>query len=205
MKILVVYYSTYGHTYQLAQGLVNGARSVDGAEVRLVRVPELVPEEIIQQNAGMLKGREMQQDVPLAQLNDLEWANGIAWGSPTRYGNMASQMKNYIDQAGPLWVKGALENKPATCFTSSNTLHGGQESTTITMMLPLIHLGMIILGVPYSVPGLTTTTRGGTPYGASTVAGANGENCPDETELAIAFAQGKRLAEITRKMICTSC
>jgi NAD(P)H dehydrogenase (quinone) len=200
MRILVVYYSTYGHTFTLAKGVVEGARGVEGAEVRLLRVPELIPEEIIQQNPGMLKGREMQQDVPVATLDDLAWADGLAFGAPTRYGNMPSQMKNYIDQAGPHWVQGALEGKPATCFTSSNTMHGGQESTIITMWIPLIHLGMVVFGVPYSLREINTTATGGSPYGASTIAGPDGMRCPDDTELTIARAQGARLAAITRRL-----
>lgn len=200
MRILVVYYSTYGHVYQLAKAVVDGARSIQGSEVRLVRVPELVPEEIIQQNAAMLHGREMQHEVPLAQIGDLEWADGIAFGSPTRYGNMASQLKNYIDQAGPLWARGALEGKPATCFTSTATMHGGQETTIVTMWIPLIHLGMVVFGVPYSVPEINFTDRGGSPYGASTVAGSNGELQPNETELAVARYQGCRLAELSKKL-----
>lgn len=200
MKILVVYYSTYGHTYQLAQAEAVGARGVDGADVRLVRVPELVPEEIIAQNESMLRGREMQRAVPLAQISDLEWADGIAFGSPTRFGNMASQMKNYIDQAGPLWVSGLLEGKPSTCFTSTSTMHGGQETTIVTMWLPLIHFGMLVFGVPYSVPEISTTDRGGSPYGATTLSGGSNANQPNDTELTVARIQGRRLAEFARKL-----
>lgn len=202
MNILVIYYSTYGHTYRLAQAEAEGADSVEGTDVRLVRVPELVPEEIINQNACMMAGREMQHDVPLAQLGDMEWADGVAFGSPTRYGNAASQMRNFIDQMGPLWVKGVMEGKPATCFTSSSTMHGGQETTIITMWIPLIHLGMVVLGVPYSLPEINTTDKGGSPYGASAVVGQGVQaiGCPNETELTIARAQGRRLAETTRKL-----
>lgn len=199
MKILVIYYSTYGHTYRMAQAIVEGAQAVPGIEVRLLRVPELVPEEIMQSNPGMLAGREAQQAVPIATIDDLEWADGIAFGSPTRFGNMASQMKNFIDQAGPLWARGALEGKVATCFTSTATMHGGQESTIITMMVPLFHLGMIVHGVPYSVQEINTTTRGGTPYGASTVTGSDGSQQPNGVELTIARKQGQLLAEITQK------
>lgn len=199
-KILVTYYSTYGHVYTLARAIAEGAQSVADTEVRIARVPELIPEEIIQQNESMVQGREMQRDVPFATLDDLEWADGVAFGSPTRYGNMASQMKNYIDQAGPLWARGVMEGKPGTCFTSTSTMHGGQESTLITMWIPLIHLGMLVLGVPYSVGELFTTDRGGGQYGATTVAGPTGGNTPNATELAIAHAQGKRLAEFAKKL-----
>lgn len=202
MNILVVYYSTYGHTFRLAQAEAEGAASVTGAEVRLVRVPELVPDEIISQNAGMLAGRDMQREVAVAQVGDMEWADGVAMGSPTRYGNMTSQMKNYIDQLGALWVKGAMEGKPATCFTSSSTMHGGQETTIVTMWIPLVHLGMLVLGVPYSLPEINTTQRGGSPYGASTVArqGLQAAGCPNDVEITIARAQGRRLAEATLKL-----
>jgi NAD(P)H dehydrogenase (quinone) len=201
VNILVVYYSTYGHIFRLAEAEVAGARSVDGADVRLVRVPELVPEEIFRQNPPMQEGRELQREVPLAQLSDLEWADGIAFGSPTRYGNMAAQMKNFLDQTGPLWVKGALEGKAATCFTSTSTMHGGQETTIVTMWIPLIHLGMLVFGVPYSEPEINTTDKGGSPYGASTVAGQGaGPAQPPEIDLTIARKQGKRLAEITKRL-----
>ena len=200
VNILVVYYSTYGHIYQMAKAVAAGAREGGGTEVRVVRVPELVPEEIIMQNPAMLQGHELQRDVPLAQLGDLEWAHGIAFGSPTRYGNMAAQMKNFIDQTGSLWVKGALEGKPGTCFTSTNTMHGGQESTIFTMWLPLIHLGMLVFGVPYSVPEISSTDRGGGPYGASTLAGSQGNLQPNATELTVARVQGKRLATITKQL-----
>lgn len=201
MNILVVYYSTYGHTYQLALAEAEGAQNVEGANVRVVRVPELVPDEIITGNAGMMHGREIQHAVQIAQLDDLEWADGIAFGSPTRYGNMAAQMKNYIDQAGPLWARGVLEGKPATCFTSTSTMHGGQETTIVTMWIPLIHLGMLVLGVPYSVPEINTTDRGGSPYGASTVTGPGvGQEQPNATELTIARGQGRRLAEFAKKL-----
>lgn len=200
VNILVVYYSTYGHTYQLAQAEAQGARESGGTEVKIVRVPELVPEEIMQQNPGMLQGRELQRDVPVAQLSDLEWAHGIAFGSPTRFGNMAAQLKNFLDQAGPLWLSGALEGKPGTCFTSTATMHGGQESTLFTMWLPLIHLGMVIFGIPYSLPEINSTQSGGGPYGASTLTGSQGNLQPNVTELIIARAQGERLAAITKKL-----
>jgi NAD(P)H dehydrogenase (quinone) len=201
MNILVVYYSTYGHTYKLAQAVVEGAQSAPGMDVKLLRVPELVPEEIFQQNEAMRCGRDMQREVPIATMDDLEWADGIAFGSPTRYGNMAAQMKNYIDQAGPLWARGALEGKVATCFTSSATMHGGQETTLVTMWIPLVHLGMIVLGVPYSLKEINITDRGGGPYGASiVVADRPPWESPNELEQNVGRAQGKRLAEITTKV-----
>lgn len=200
MNILVLYYSTYGHVFRLAQAVADGARSVADTDVRLLRVPELVPEEIMQANPGMLAGRELQREVPIAQLSDLEWADGIAFGSPTRFGNMASQLKNFIDQTGGLWMSGALEGKGATCFTSTASLHGGQETTIVSMWLPLIHLGMVVLGIPYSVAELLSTDRGGTPYGATTVAGPDGALQPNAVELRIAEIQGRRLAEMTGKL-----
>ena len=199
VKILVVYYSTYGNVFQLAKSMSDGAKNA-GAEVKLVRVPELVPESVIEGNPGMKAGREVQKGVPVATLEDLEWADGVAFGSPTRFGNMAAQLKNYLDQTGGLWAKGALVGKPATFFTGSATMHGGQESTLLTMMIPLLHHGMVILGVPYTIPEISSTVKGGGPYGASVLVGPKGDQGVDETELKIAFEQGKRLAETAKKL-----
>jgi NAD(P)H dehydrogenase (quinone) len=201
MKILVIYYSMYGNTYELAKSVFEGAKSVEGAEVSLKTVPELMPEEIIHNNERIKKGKEIQKDVPIAQVAELEHYDAIIWGTPTRFGNMCSQLKNFIDQLGGLWIKGKLENKITGVFTSTSSIHGGQETTIISSMIPLMHLGMIIVGVPYSVPELLTTKTGGTPYGASHVAGENADLPVNEQEKNIAFAMGKRIAEITSKYI----
>jgi NAD(P)H dehydrogenase (quinone) len=202
MKVLIVYYSRYGHVLQLARAVEKGVRSVKGVEAVLRRVAEFADEE-----EGIRKGEhsravwEQQKDIPVCTLDDLRQADGILWGSPTRYGNMNAQMKRLIDSTADLWLKGELEGKPAGVFSSTASTHGGQETTPLTMMAPLLHLGMIIVGVPYSTPRMIHTEgRGGTPYGATTVAGARAELKPAPGDLAIAEAQGKRVAEITKKL-----
>ncbi|MFP4349437.1 MAG: NAD(P)H:quinone oxidoreductase [Desulfococcaceae bacterium] len=202
MKVLVVYYSMYGHTYQMAQAVAEGVQSVEGAELVLRRVQELeIVDKIIDDNEAARKVRDQQKDVPVCSLDDLREADGVIFGSPTRYGNMTAQMKQFIDSTADLWMNGQLEGKPAGVFTSTASTHGGQETTLLTMMTPLIHLGMIIVGVPYSVPGMIhTEARGGTPYGPSTIAGPQGELQPTAEDLAIAKAHGRRVAEITMKL-----
>ena len=202
MKILVVYYSMYGHVLQLARAVEQGAKSVAGAEVKLRRVAEF--EEIIKKTADnefMVKVRQQQSDIPVCTLDDLREADGVVFGSPTRYGNMTAQMKQLVDSTASLWLEGKLEGKPAGVFTSTGSTHGGQETTLVTMMIPLIHLGMIIVGVPYSTEGmLHTEARGGTPYGATTIAGPRGELQPTPEDLAIAKVLGQRVATVTKKL-----
>lgn len=202
MKILVVYYSLYGHTFKLARAAEDGAKSVARAEVLLRRVEEF--DVVVKKTANdphISKLREEQDKIPVCTLDDLRAADAVIFGSPTRYGNMTAQMKQLIDSTGSLWLKGEMEGKPAGVFTSTASTHGGQETTLITMMIPLLHLGMIIVGVPYSVEGMIhTEARGGTPYGPSTIAGAEGELQPHEGDLAIARALGKRVAEVALKL-----
>lgn len=202
MKVLIVYYSMYGHVLQLARAVEEGAKFIDGAEVVLRRVEEFdAVNKVIDGNEFAAKVREQQKDIPVCTLDDLREADGIVFGTPTRFGNMAAQMKQLFDSAASLWLKGELEGKPAGIFVSTASTHGGQETTALTMMAPLLHLGMIIVGVPYSVPGmLHTDGRGGTPYGASTVAGAQGELQPTPEDLDIARALGKRVAEVAGKL-----
>ncbi|MDD2338353.1 MAG: NAD(P)H:quinone oxidoreductase [Geobacteraceae bacterium] len=202
MKILIVYYSMYGHVLQLAQAAAEGVETVDGMQAALRRTEEFeTVNRVIDGNEFASQIRDKQRNIPVCTLNDLEEADGILFGSPTRYGNMAAQMKQLIDSTASLWLKGSLEGKPAGVFTSTASTHGGQETTLLTMMAPLLHLGMIIVGVPYSVPGmLHTEGRGGTPYGASTVAGARGELTPTAEDLEIARAQGRRIAEAAKKL-----
>src|SRR6266403_4626855 len=199
MKILVVYYSMYGHVFQLARAVAEGAESVAGVDVMLRRVAEF--DEVIQKTADneyLVKVREQQQDISVCTLDDLREADGVIFGSPTRYGNMTAQMKLLIDSTASLWLNGEMEGKPAGVFTSTASTHGGQETTLLTMMVPLIHLGMLIVGVPYSLPGMIhTEARGGTPYGATTIAGSKGELQPTADDLTIARSLGKRVAEIT--------
>src|SRR3989338_533833 len=199
-KILVVFYSMTGNTAKLAKAVADGAKAT-GAEVRLRQVQELVPKE--NWNDVMKKVKEELKDIPIATNDDLVWADGIAFGTPTRYGNMSSQLKQFIDQTGGLWMKGALINKVGTVFTSTSTQHGGQETTIITSLVPLLHHGMILIGVPYSEQRLMQMEEigGGSPYGASSVSGPMANRTPTENDLAIAKAQGKRLAETAKKLI----
>ena len=202
MKLLVVYYSLYGHVLQLARAVEEGAKSVAGVEVILRRVAEF--DEVIRKTADnphLVNVREQQANIPVCSLDDLREADGVIFGSPTRYGNMTAQMKQLIDSTASLWLKGEMEGKPAGVFTSTATTHGGQETTLLTMMVPLVHLGMVIVGVPYSVEGMIhTEARGGTPYGATTIAGPRGELQPSKEDLAIAGALGQRVATITKKL-----
>ena len=201
MKILVVYYSMYGNTFELAKTIVEGAKSVEGAEVYLKQVPDLIPEQVIHGNPRIKQAKEKQKDIPVATVDELGDYDAIIWGSPTRYGNMCAQMKNFIDQTGALWTKGKLENIITGVFTSTSSIHGGQESTILTSIVPLMHLGMIIVGVPYSIPELLSTASGGTPYGPSHVAGAKSDQPITEHEAKIGFVFGKRIAEITKKFV----
>ena len=202
MKILVVYYSMYGHVLKLARAAAAGAQTVEGAEVVLRRVQEL------DSNLAKLQGSKhaqdvlaQQQDIPIATMDDLRAADGVIFGTPTRFGNMCAQMKQYIDGAVDSWLSGALEGKPAGVMVSTATTHGGQETTCLTMMAPLLHLGFIIVGVPYSTPGmLHTEGRGGTPYGATTVAGGRNDLEPAPEDLAIANALGRRVADVAKKL-----
>ncbi|MGP8051610.1 MAG: NAD(P)H:quinone oxidoreductase [Desulfobaccales bacterium] len=202
MKVLVVHYSMYGHVLQLAQSVVDGVKSVAGVEAVWRRVQEFEDvERDLARHEHALAVWKRQQDIPVCTLDDLKEADGIIFGTPTRYGNMTAQMKRLFDGTGQLWLEGALEGKPAGVFTSTGTTHGGQETTCLTMMVPLLHLGFIIVGVPYSTPGmLHTAGRGGTPYGASTVAGPGNDLAPAPEDLAIAQALGRRVAEVTRKL-----
>jgi NAD(P)H dehydrogenase (quinone) len=202
MNILIAYYSLYGHTLQLAKAVRQGASTVAGTEAILRRVAEFPEiEKDIENNKYAKKVWDQQKDIPVCSLDDLRQADGLLFGTPTRYGNMSAQMKKFIDSTASLWLEGTLEGKPVGLFTSTATTHGGQETTLLTMMPPLLHLGMLIVGVPYSTPGmLHTEGRGGTPYGASTVAGPKNELEPTIEDLGIAEALGKRVAEITVKL-----
>ena len=199
-NVLVVFYSMTGNVAKLAKAVVEGAKSVPGAEIRLRQVEELIPKE--KWNEVMKKVKEELKDVPIATMDDLEWADGIAFGTPTRYGNMTSQMKNFIDRTGNLWQKGALINKVAGVFTSTSTQHGGQETTIITSMVPMFHHGMIVVGVPYSEQRLFAfdSVSGGSPYGASSVSGPMADRMPTENEREIAKTLGRRIAEIAKKI-----
>ena len=202
MKVLIVYYSLYGHVYRLARAVEKGAASVAGVQSVLRRVEEF--DSVLKATAGSQHAnalREEQKSVPVCTLEDLREADGILFGSPTRYGNMTAQMKLLIDSTAGLWLKGEMEGKPAGVFTSTGTTHSGQETTLLSMKIPLLHLGMLIVGLPYSLPEmLHTEGRGGTPYGATTIAGSRGELEPTPADLKLAEALGRRVTEITAKV-----
>ncbi|NIU38819.1 NAD(P)H:quinone oxidoreductase [Candidatus Bathyarchaeota archaeon] len=200
-KVLVVFYSMYGNTAKLAKAVAEGARQVENVEVSLRQVEELVPKEMIEANERMKRVKKELADIPIATNEDLVEADGIVFGTPTRYGNMSAQMKQFIDKTGKLWAEGKLINKVAGVFTSTSTLHGGQETTIITSMIPLLHHGMIIVGIPYSEPLLMAMELGGgSPYGASSISGPNSDRPPTTNDLEIAKTLGRRVAEIAKKI-----
>src|SRR5262245_52930129 len=196
MKVLIVYYSTYGNVFKMAKLVAEGVQQVPGAEAVVRTVPELIPQTVLDSRPDMKAGRELQKDVPLVTADDFREAGAIAFGTPTRFGNVSSQLKNQIDQLTSLWLKGELEGKPAGVFVSTASLHGGQETTILTLMAPLLHLGMVLVGVPYSVQELFTTQGGGSPYGPGHIAGGNNQREIDPQEAAICRALGRRLAQI---------
>lgn len=196
-KVLVLYYSSWGHVGAMAQAVADGARSVTGTEVTVKRVPELVPEEIRQQFHY-----KDESAIPVATVDELTQYDAIVFGTPTRFGNMAAQMKNFLDQTGGLWAKGALVGKVASVFTSSATQHGGQESTILSTHTVLLHHGMVIVGLPYSFQGQmgVSEVMGNSPYGASTIAAGDGSRQPSAVELDGARFQGRHVAEIAGKL-----
>jgi NAD(P)H dehydrogenase (quinone) len=200
MKVLIVYYSTFGNVYQMSQSVAEGVSEVHGAEPVVRTVRELMPETVVESHPDMKAAKQLQKDVPLVALDDFREAGAIAFGTPTRFGNVSAQLKNQIDQLTPLWLDGVLEGKPAGVFTSTGTIHGGQETTILTMVAPLVHLGMIYVGVPYSVQELLTTQTGGSPYGPGHVAGGDSRRDLDAHEKAVCRALGHRLAEIGLKL-----
>ena len=201
VNIQVVFYSMYGHIYRMAEAVAAGVREVEGAEVRLLQVAELVPDAVLEQS-GAKAARAAFAQVPVARPEQLAEADAVIFGTPTRFGNMCAQMRNFLDQTGGLWMKGALVGKVGSVFTSTGTQHGGQETTITSFHSTLLHQGMIIVGVPYSEQRLVVMDQitGGTPYGASTLAAADGSRLPSENELAIARFQGRHVAEIARKL-----
>lgn len=196
-KILVLYYSSYGHIETMAEAVAEGARRAEGVEVTIKRVPELVPAEVAEK-AGM----KLDQDAAVATPGELADYDAIVFGTPTRFGNMAAQMRNFLDQTGGLWAKGALVGKVGSVFTSTGTQHGGQETTITSFHTTLLHHGMVIVGVPYACDGLSNMDEvtGGSPYGATTLAGGDGARRPSENELGIARFQGEHVARIAAKL-----
>jgi len=201
MKVLIVYYSVYGHIHRMAEAVAQGAREVKSAEVVMRRVPETLPDEILKQ-IGALEAQKTFAHVPICTVDELASADAIIFGTPTRFGNMCGQMRQFLDATGPLWAKGALVGKVGSVFTSSGTQHGGQESTILSFHITLLHLGMVVVGLPYTFQGQSRIDEitGGSPYGASTIAGPKGERMPSENELAAARFQGKHVATIASKL-----
>jgi NAD(P)H dehydrogenase (quinone) len=201
MKLLIVYYSMYGHIYSLAKAIAEGAKQIPGCEVSIKRVPETLSKEILEK-MGATEAQKKMQDVPVCTNDDLAAADAIIFGTPTRFGNMCGQMRQFFDATGSLWVKGSLVGKVGSVFTSSATQHGGQESTILSTHITMLHQGMIIVGLPYTFHGQNKTDEivGGSPYGISTIAGGKGERTPNSTELEGARFQGKHVAEIATKL-----
>ncbi len=201
MKVLIVYYSMYGHVHRMAEAVAEGVKDVDGAEAELRRVPETLPDEVLlKMNA--LEAQKMFADIPVCTVDELPSADAIIFGTPTRFGNMCGQMRQFLDATGQLWFKGSLIGKVGSVFTSSNTQHGGQESTILSFHITLLHQGMVIVGLPYAFQGQMRLDEitGCSPYGSSTIAGGQGERMPSENELAGARFQGKHVTTIALKL-----
>lgn len=196
-KVLVLYYSSYGHIETMAQAVAQGAASVEGTEVALKRVPELMPKDV-----AAASGMKTDQQAPIATPDELIEYDAIIFGTPTRFGNMAAQMRNFLDQTGPLWFQRKLVGKVGSVFCSTASQHGGQETTITSFHVTLLHHGMVIVGLPYTFEGNSEMGEisGGTPYGATTMAGADGSRMPSENELAGARFQGRHVAQIAGKL-----
>ena len=201
MKVLIVYYSLYGHVARMAQAIAEGAKGVSGAEVVVRRVPETLPPEIIEK-MGAAEAQKSLSQVPVCTLDELASADAVIFGTPTRFGMMCGQMRQFLDSTGQLWMKGSLVGKVGSVFTCTGTQHGGQESTVLSFHVTLLHQGMIVVGLPYSFAGqsIMSEITGGSPYGAGTIAGGKGDRMPSENELAGARFQGKHVAAIAAKL-----
>jgi NAD(P)H dehydrogenase (quinone) len=201
MKVLIVYYSMYGHIHQMAQAIAEGVGQVDGAEAILRRVPETLPDTVLEQ-MGAVDAQKAQAHIPVAAVDELVAADAVIFGTPTRFGNMCGQMRQFLDATGQLWAQGSLVGKVGSVFASSATQHGGQESTILSFHITLLHQGFVIVGLPYTFQGQMGVEEitGGSPYGASTIAGGSGERMPSENELAGARFQGRHVAQIAAKL-----
>ncbi|WP_319416352.1 NAD(P)H:quinone oxidoreductase [Marispirochaeta aestuarii] len=201
MKVNILFYSMYGHMFQMVKAAKEGADKVTGVESRILRIPETLPENILEA-MGALEAQKQFADIPEATMDDLAEADGLIFGIPTRYGRMSAQWANFLDQSGQLWLKGTLIDKPVALMSSSATQHGGQESTLISTAASLMHHGMLVVGLPYSYQGQMGVDEitGGSPYGASTITGGQGERLPSERELEGARFQGERLAMIASRL-----
>ncbi len=201
MRLFVIYYSMFGHVRQLAKAVAEGAAGVDGVEVAVRRVPETLSDEVLDK-MGAKDTVEAQRNVPVCTAEELEKADALIFGTPTRFGNMCGQMRQFLDSTGKLWASGTLVGKAGSVFVSSNTQHGGQESTILSTHTTLLHLGMVIVGLPYTFEGQSSTSEitGCSPYGASTIAAADGSRTPSENELDGARFQGEHVARIAKKL-----
>lgn len=201
MKVLVVFYSTYGHIYKMAEAVAEGAKAVAGTEVEIRRVPETLPPDVLEK-MGAVEAQKAFSHVPVCTVEELAQADAVVFGTPTRFGNMCGQMRQFLDATGSLWAEGALVGKVGSVFASSATQHGGQESTILTFHVTLLHHGFVVVGLPYAFQGQMRIDEitGGSPYGASTIAGGDGSRMPSENELAAARFQGKHVAGIAAKL-----
>jgi NAD(P)H dehydrogenase (quinone) len=201
MKALIVFYSTYGHVYKMAQAVAEGVKEVAGAQVDLRRVPETLPEDVLQK-MGAVDAQKAFADIPVCKVDELASADAIIFGTPTRFGNMCGQMRQFLDATGQLWSQGALVGKVGSVFASTATQHGGQESTLLSFHITLLHQGLVVVGLPYAFQGQMRNDEitGCSPYGATTIAGTQGERSPTENELAGARFQGKHVAAIAAKL-----
>ena len=201
MKVLIVYYSTYGHIHKMAGAIAEGVGEVDGAEAVMRRVPETLSDEVIEK-MGAVDAQQAMTHVPICTVEELASADAVIFGTPTRFGNMCGQMRQFLDATGQLWAQGALVGKVGSVFTSSATQHGGQESTILSFHITLLHHGFVVVGLPYAFQGQMRIDEitGGSPYGASTIAGGSGERMPSENELDAARFQGRHVAEIASKL-----
>lgn len=201
MRVLIVYYSMYGHVHRLAEAVAEGAREVTGAEVDMRRVPETLTEDVLKK-MGALEPQKAFAHTPVCKVDELASADAILFGTPTRFGNMCGQMRQFLDATGQLWAKGSLVGKVGSVFTSSATQHGGQESTLLSFHITLLHHGMVVVGLPYRFQGQMRVDEitGGSPYGISTIAGGQGERMPSDNELAGARFQGKHVTGIALKL-----
>ncbi|WP_320042692.1 NAD(P)H:quinone oxidoreductase [uncultured Desulfobacter sp.] len=202
MKILIVYYSTYGHVQKMAEAIAEGVGQVVGAEAVLRRVPETLPGDVLEK-MGAVDAQQAQAHIPVCTVDELAGADAVIFGTPTRFGNMCGQMRQFLDATGGLWAQGALVGKVGSVFTSTATQHGGQESTILSFHISLLHHGFVIVGLPYAFQGQMRIDEitGGSPYGASTIAGGSGERMPSENELEAARFQGKHVTEIAKKLM----
>jgi len=201
MKILIVFYSTYGHIYKMAQAVAEGVKTVKGAEVEIRRVPETLPQEVLEK-MGAVDAQKAFSQIPQCTVDELTEADAVIFGTPTRFGNMCGQMRQFLDATGQLWANGSLVGKVGSVFTSTATQHGGQESTLLSFHITLLHHGFVVVGLPYTFQGQMRMDEitGGSPYGASTIAGGDGSRLPSENELEAARFQGKHVAGIAAKL-----